>query len=396
MFWISIPCPIQANVLREIANLDDCKVTLICHQNIPDIRRKQTGWKLPDFGRVKWEVLPEISWKKRVDDILKAKNHSVHIFGALLRLHKFRYARRKAFKQGLKTGIITEIPVNQEEGVKRLAKTLYLKALNFLIPPIARRTLFVLAISSYEDLYYFERLGWSKDRIYPFGYFVGPITNNNASNDSFRLVGGLKNVEIVYSGSLLRKKRIDTLILALALLRRKGVKFRCRIVGDGPYRAELQQLTDRLGLDNYVTFIGVRPNIEVRHMMDKADIVVLPGLLEPWGVPVNEAILSSSAVVVSSGIGARDLIKFSGAGHVFEAGNVDSLAKALSSLILRPGALEHAKVCAKAYAPRILPKVIAGYLRDVVLHATGKINRKPRPPWFNKELLNINSSGNRK
>ena len=69
-------------------------------------------------------------------------------------------------------------------------------------------------------------------------------------------------------------------------------------------------------------------------MYRASDVFVLPSEYEPFGVVVNEAMLSGCAVIVSDQVGARlDLVRNGETGFVFPMGNLDVLAALLGELL---------------------------------------------------------------
>jgi len=77
-------------------------------------------------------------------------------------------------------------------------------------------------------------------------------------------------------GRLVPKKGFDTLIRACALLAASGLRFRCRIAGDGEERTALEDLVRREGLQQTVRFLGPLSNESVRREMETADVMALP------------------------------------------------------------------------------------------------------------------------
>src|SRR5204863_10067394 len=65
--------------------------------------------------------------------------------------------------------------------------------------------------------------------------------------------GASKEVpRIVSTGRLIEFKGFHHLIAACALLRDRGLKFACDIIGEGPWRAQLQQAIDSANLGDCV------------------------------------------------------------------------------------------------------------------------------------------------
>ncbi len=105
-------------------------------------------------------------------------------------------------------------------------------------------------------------------------------------------------VTIVCVARLFRHKRVAVVLEAAAALREAhGVDVSVEVFGDGPRRAELENLATRIGLDRQATFHGF-----VRHVgyaYDRATFVVHVPERESFGNVVVEAMSYARPVVVS-------------------------------------------------------------------------------------------------
>jgi len=81
---------------------------------------------------------------------------------------------------------------------------------------------------------------------------------------------------ILAVGRLVEKKGHETLLLAAAALRDRGLDFGIRIVGEGPEWPRLQRLVHELRLGARVVFLGPLSEVEVREEYETADIFALP------------------------------------------------------------------------------------------------------------------------
>ncbi len=77
-------------------------------------------------------------------------------------------------------------------------------------------------------------------------------------------------------GRLVEKKGHETLLLAAAALRDRGLDFSVRLVGEGPEWPRLQRLVHELRLGDRVVFLGPLSELEVRNEYENADIFALP------------------------------------------------------------------------------------------------------------------------
>jgi glycosyltransferase involved in cell wall biosynthesis len=81
---------------------------------------------------------------------------------------------------------------------------------------------------------------------------------------------------VVAIGRLVEKKGHETLLLAAAMLRDRGLGFSVRLVGEGPEWPRLQRLVHELRLGDRVIFLGPLSESEVRTEYEEADVFALP------------------------------------------------------------------------------------------------------------------------
>ncbi len=104
------------------------------------------------------------------------------------------------------------------------------------------------------------------------------------------------------------KKGVLYLLEALARLKEKRDDFVLDIVGDGPNRAEYEELSHKLGLRDIVRFHGLKTKQEVVEFMRKADIFVLPSEWENLPCVIIEAMASGLPVVATKVGGIPEII----------------------------------------------------------------------------------------
>ncbi len=101
----------------------------------------------------------------------------------------------------------------------------------------------------------------------------------------FRFAPALREGPLVLLqvGRLVPKKGTDLAIRAFAHARPALGSSELWIVGDGPQRGALAQLTAELSIADHVTFWGAQPASQVRRLMGKAHIGVQPSRIAPNG-----------------------------------------------------------------------------------------------------------------
>ena len=147
---------------------------------------------------------------------------------------------------------------------------------------------------------------------------------------------------ILAVGRLVPKKGFDLLLRALAAVRGQGLALSCRIVGDGPEREALHRLAADLDLADVVTFLGSRPNSEVREQLCQAAIFVLPCRTDASGdkdgIPVvlMEAMACGVCAVSGDLPTIRELIDHRENGLLVPPDDVPALAHCLEELLADP------------------------------------------------------------
>jgi glycosyltransferase involved in cell wall biosynthesis len=99
---------------------------------------------------------------------------------------------------------------------------------------------------------------------------------------------------IIGVGRLVYYKGFEQLIRAMA-----GVRGKLLLIGDGPLRVELQQLTNELGISDKVVFAGEIQNAQVIPYYHAADVFALPSVArsEAFGIVQIEAMAAGLPVV---------------------------------------------------------------------------------------------------
>lgn len=95
---------------------------------------------------------------------------------------------------------------------------------------------------------------------------------------------------LLYVGRLAQEKNIQEVLHYLS--QNTDLTWQLLVVGDGPYRADLEDLTERLALDERVTFMGKVPADQVATCYHLGDIFVTSSTSETQGLTYIEALAS--------------------------------------------------------------------------------------------------------
>ncbi|PZE30798.1 hypothetical protein DEJ04_08990 [Curtobacterium sp. MCLR17_044] len=167
----------------------------------------------------------------------------------------------------------------------------------------------------------------SRSTVIPMGVDLGPARDTRA-----RVAP--QEHHVVAVGRLVEKKGFGNLIEALRGLG-DDVPWRLTVVGDGPYRAQLEQ--QAAGLP--VTFLGQRGRTEVLETLASATVVAVPSIPaangDQEGLPVTllEAAAVGAAIVASDLPGIRDVVQDDVSGVLVPPGDVPALRAALQRVL---------------------------------------------------------------
>lgn len=137
---------------------------------------------------------------------------------------------------------------------------------------------------------------------------------------------------IVQVGMLRQEKGHLLMLDALAQLQRRGCDFHFVIAGAGPERQAIESRAAALGLDERI-WIGALPS--VAPVLEKADLVVMPSLVEPLGMAQIEAAGLGVPVVATHVGGIPETIVDRRTGLLC-APDVDDLARTVEYALMHP------------------------------------------------------------
>jgi glycogen synthase len=142
-----------------------------------------------------------------------------------------------------------------------------------------------------------------------------------------------RRVIMAFVGRFVTEKGIPVLLQAVALLKREGLDFEVRLIGDGPERGNLEDIIRREDLGNLVKVAGFLRGEEMVKALNDVRVVVIPSVCEETaGLAAIEQMMRGRLVIASNIGGLGEVV--GDAGLRFEPGNVDSLASCMRSVIL--------------------------------------------------------------
>ena len=132
-----------------------------------------------------------------------------------------------------------------------------------------------------------------------------------------------KRRTVLFVGRFYRRKRVDVLLRAAAILRDR---VELRVVGNGPCRDALHSLARSLKLD--VTWLGDVTRAELAAEYNRASVFCLPSVQEGFGIVLLEAMAAGKPIVAAR---AAALPEVAPQAQFFDPDNPEALAAALES-----------------------------------------------------------------
>jgi glycosyltransferase involved in cell wall biosynthesis len=114
---------------------------------------------------------------------------------------------------------------------------------------------------------------------------------------------------ILFVGRLVEQKGIEYLLRAFSYVRQKFPDVRLMIVGDGEFKEWLERLASNLTILRNVDFVPWVQHEDLARLYQRARIVVIPSIFEPFGMVALEAMACKRPVVASNIGGLREIVR---------------------------------------------------------------------------------------
>ena len=176
-------------------------------------------------------------------------------------------------------------------------------------------------------------LPFEKINVVPNGVNLNLFNGVDRDYD-FRRQYAMDNEKIIlFMGRLVYEKGIQHLISAMPKVLANYHDAKLVIAGKGGMIDELRNQVNYLGISDKVYFTGYLSSKNVQKMYKCADIAVFPSTYEPFGIVALEGMLSGAPVVVSDIGGLNEIVDHGVNGMKSYAGNPNSLADSILTLL---------------------------------------------------------------
>lgn len=147
---------------------------------------------------------------------------------------------------------------------------------------------------------------------------------------------GISDNDFLYAtvGSLIHRKGIDRILVALRHLNFEYPNTHLVVIGDGPLRNELEKHAKHLYLENRVHFVGEQRNVV--GWLKGCDAFVSGARSEAFGLVIAEAAIAQIPVVAPFEGGIPEFVQHGKTGILYPNSGVGPLSKAMRVLVDNP------------------------------------------------------------
>jgi glycosyltransferase involved in cell wall biosynthesis len=113
---------------------------------------------------------------------------------------------------------------------------------------------------------------------------------------------------ILFAGRLEHHKNVDKIIRAFAVLQKDTPDLHLVIVGRGPAKFELLQLSQGLGIGSGIEWIDGATKARINQLYSSSSVVVMPSDFEAYGLVAAEAISLGTPTIVANATALSDFV----------------------------------------------------------------------------------------
>lgn len=191
-------------------------------------------------------------------------------------------------------------------------------------------------------------LGAPADRLVAVVNGVDTVAYAPGDRNAARSHVGIPETALVLavSARLVRRKRLDLVIRAVAVLAARGADVHLLVAGDGPLRSDLEAFAQASGAGARIHFLGF--HADVRPVYQAADLLVLASTGEGLSNAILEAMACGVPVLCHDACGCAEVVEDGADGWVRRIESAEALAAQLAHILDDVPALRACGTAARA------------------------------------------------
>jgi len=180
---------------------------------------------------------------------------------------------------------------------------------------------------------FLKHLGAANIQLVHNGIDTTVFRRQEDTNYRQKLCLGDDAIVITFVGRLIYAKAVQDLIAVFPRIKEAAPNARLLIVGDGPYRATLENLAHQAACGRDILFLGQKNQAELVYILSATDIFVNPSYSEGLPTSVMEAASVGVAVIATDVGGTGEIVRNYETGMVVKAGDIGQLEQKLRELV---------------------------------------------------------------
>lgn len=278
------------NLTRELMKLGNqvIVVSLYTYHSAITDRLEQAGADVRYLGKKPGLDLSMISKLRKIFEIEKPDVVHTHRY-------VMRYAIPAARMAGVPRCVHTVHSIAQKENTKlgvRINRFFYRRGYS---TPVALSTIVQRTV---QEVY---KLPEQKAPV----VFNGIDLSRCREKKSYVMEG--RPFSILHIGRFTDLKNQDLILKTVEKLKKKGIDFRLKLIGDGENLEAMKDLAKELGLEQEVSFLGLQA--DVYPFLEQADLFILPSKYEGMPMTLLEAMGTGLPIVASAVGGIPDMLE---------------------------------------------------------------------------------------
>lgn len=154
------------------------------------------------------------------------------------------------------------------------------------------------------------------------------VIHNFYSPQFKRINFGKREYDFVFLGRMVSDKGVNKLLDAVI-----HMDATCLLIGDGPERATLKQLSENTDLKNKIHFAGLLSGVALTNALNNSKVMVIPSIWEePFGIVALEGLASGCIIACSDRYGLREAT--GGNAFFFDPEIPESMLSAMSNALV--------------------------------------------------------------
>lgn len=185
------------------------------------------------------------------------------------------------------------------------------------------------------------------------------------------------NLQVVFLGRLVKRKGCRELIVAFSDLIKDLPKSHLIIAGDGPLRQKLEKLSQKLGLNSHVKFLGFISEEDKSQLLASADVACFPSLYgESFGIVLLEAMAAGAQVVLGGDNPGYRSVLADQPGLLINPADTKSFAERLKTLLTDEGRRQKIHKWQQAFIKQYDVKIIGDKVLTEYYLAIARLDKK--------------------